>query len=218
MSHFIRAANPFTKLVQRFGAQGGALSRASGGAGPNGLAVGRQLKLQGRGDGFCPGCAPGAKFAQKFGPTTPGVQGMNPAAQRTAPGVQGTGTGGPETPASGNAQDALSRARGLIGTQYDNGWKTGAPNNPNQLHCAEFVNAVYKDLPPDAPSLTRMGTPGAEPKPGDVVCSSQPAPAGHVGIMTEKGTIIHSIPGKGVHESSRAEFESYSPIQSVISR
>jgi hypothetical protein len=86
------------------------------------------------------------------------------------------------------------------------------------MHCAQFVNAVYSDLPPRAPELQGMATPGLEPKAGDVIASQEPAPWGHVGIMTEKGTVIHSIPGTGVHESSREEFEQYSPISGVIPR
>jgi cell wall-associated NlpC family hydrolase len=86
------------------------------------------------------------------------------------------------------------------------------------MHCAQFVNAVYPDLPPRAPELASMAQPGLEPKPGDVLTSSQPAPWGHVGIMTEQGTVIHSIPGRGVHESSMAAFEASSPITGVIPR
>jgi cell wall-associated NlpC family hydrolase len=86
------------------------------------------------------------------------------------------------------------------------------------MHCAQFVNAVYPDLPPRAPELAGMAKAGVQPKAGDVLCSTQPAPWGHVGIMTDKGTVIHSIPGAGVHESSLAQFEASSPITGVIPR
>jgi cell wall-associated NlpC family hydrolase len=65
-----------------------------------------------------------------------------------------------------------------------------------------------------------MATPGdaSSAKPGDVLTSTQPGPYGHVGIMTERNTVIHSIPGRGVHESSLAAFQASSPVEGVIHR
>lgn len=122
---------------------------------------------------------------------------------------------------SAKTSDALSRARGLVGRAYgDPAGASGEAVGPDSpfMHCAQFVNAVYPDLPPRAPELTQMAQRGRAPKAGDVVASREPAPWGHVGIMTEKGTILHSIPGRGVHESSMADFETYSPIVGVIPR
>ena len=125
-------------------------------------------------------------------------------------------------PAGGtDTAQALDTARSLIGREYgDPAGASGEAVGPDSpfMHCAQFVNAVYPDLPPRAPELAGMATPGLEPKAGDVIASNQPPPWGHVGIMTEKGTVIHSIPGQGVHESSREEFEMYSPITGVIPR
>jgi cell wall-associated NlpC family hydrolase len=120
-----------------------------------------------------------------------------------------------------SSTSALERARGLIGRAYgDPAAASAEPVGPNSpfMHCAQFVNAVYPDLPASAPQMASMATPGLEPKAGDVLTSTSPAPWGHVGIMTEKGTVIHSIPGRGVHESSLAEFEASSPVTGVIPR
>jgi cell wall-associated NlpC family hydrolase len=155
---------------------------------------------------------------QRKGPALTVPQGgpSNKAPQGVAP----QGVRGPQGSTSPGVQESLGVARSLIGRAYgDPGGASGQPVGRNSpfMHCAQFVNAVYPKLPPRAPELLSMSKTGVEPKPGDVVCSGSPAPWGHVGIMTEKGTIIHSIPGRGVHESSRAEFERYSPIQGVIS-
>jgi len=65
---------------------------------------------------------------------------------------------------------------------------------------------------------SRAWTARAPPVPGDVICSGSPPPYGHVGIMTDQGTVIHSTPGQGVHESALGELTAYSPIDGVIPR
>jgi len=114
---------------------------------------------------------------------------------------------------------SLDTARSLIGRGYgdiDSGTPVG--RDSPVMNCAQFVNAVYPDLPSGAPALTSMSTPGAQPKAGDVICSHSPPPYGHVGIATGEGTVIHSTPGVGVHESPMSEFTAYSPIDGVIPR
>lgn len=120
-----------------------------------------------------------------------------------------------------SSADALGRARSLVGRAYgDPAGASGEAVGPDSpfMHCAQFVNAVYPDLPPRAPELAQMAERGRVPKAGDVLSSNQPAPWGHVGIMTEKGTVLHSVPGQGVHESSLAAFEASSPVVGVIPR
>jgi len=107
----------------------------------------------------------------------------------------------------------------LIGRGYgdiDSGTPVG--RDSPVMNCAQFVNAVYPDLRSGAPALTAMSAKGAQPGPGDVICSGSPPPYGHVGIMTDQGTVIHSTPGQGVHESALGEFTAYSPIDGVIPR
>ena len=178
------------------------------------IQAGQKLELPGQRDEFIPSDAVKAVGGPALTGEAP-VRGTAPvtgnsAAQGSAP-VSG----------SGSSSDALDRARSLIGRAYgDPAGASGAAVGPDSpfMHCAQFVNAVYPDLPPSAPQLTQMATPGLEPKAGDVLTSNAPPPWGHVGIMTEKGTVIHSIPGTGVHESSLAEFEASSPITGVIPR
>jgi hypothetical protein len=114
---------------------------------------------------------------------------------------------------------SLDTARSLIGRGYGD-INSGTPVGRDSpvMNGAQFVNAVYPDLPSGAPALTDMATPGAQPKAGDVICSNSPPPYGHVGIATGQGTVVHSTPGVGVHESPMSEFTAYSPIDGVIPR
>jgi LysM repeat protein len=189
----IKPGDTLSHIAQRLGTSVQALAQANNIQDVDFIRAGDSLRLPGRGD----------DFVQR------GLQGLSDMAHR-----------GLSTP--GNmAGDALQRARSLIGRAYgDPGGASAQPVGPNSpfMHCAQFVNAVFPDLPASAPQMLGMSARGATPKPGDVVCSGSPAPWGHVGIMTERGTIIHSVPGRGVHESSRAEFEQDSPIHGVISR
>jgi cell wall-associated NlpC family hydrolase len=142
-----------------------------------------------------------------------GMPALDGGPQR-APGAQGA-------QAPGDSGKALDVARSLIGRGYGD-INSGTPvgrDSPN-MNCAQFVNAVYPDLPSGAPRLHAMATPGdaSSAKPGDVLTSTQPGPYGHVGIMTERNTVIHSIPGRGVHESSLAAFQASSPVEGVIHR
>lgn len=202
----VRSGDTLSHIAARFNTSVQRLARANNLQNPDLIAAGAQLRVPGHTDGFDSGPAPGAQFQQSYGPTG--------SSSTRAP----TAAAGPSTPGS---TESLEIARSLIGRAY--GDPAGASAQPVGrdspfMHCAQFVNAVYPDLPASAPQLTASATPGVEPKPGDVVCSNQPAPWGHVGIYTEKGTILHSIPGVGVHESSRAEFEQYSPISGVVQR
>lgn len=152
-----------------------------------------------------------------YGPMTRAAMTRAPGGARVtapqrAPAPQGT---------SQSAQRSIAIGRSLIGRAYgDLAAASAQPVGRNSwyMHCAQFVNAVYPDLPASAPQLHARSIRGAQPRPGDVVTSGLPAPWGHVGIMTERGTILHSIPGPGVHESSRAAFEQYSPITGVVRR
>jgi LysM repeat protein len=160
-------------------------------ANANLINVGQELKIPGKGDSF---------DAAKTN-SGQGMPEINPAGQAPA------------------EAESIALGRSLIGRAYgDPAGASAEPVGPDSpyMHCAQFVNAVYPDLPASAPQLAGMATPGMEPGPGDVIASDQPAPWGHVGIMTESGTVLHSIPGVGVHESSLAEFEKYSPISGVI--
>jgi cell wall-associated NlpC family hydrolase len=114
---------------------------------------------------------------------------------------------------------ALDTARSLIGRGYgDINSATPVGRDSPVMNCAQFVNAVYPDLPSGAPALTAMSTPGAQPRAGDVICSHSPPPYGHVGIVTGQGSVIHSTPGQGVHESPLSEFTASSPIDGIIPR
>jgi LysM repeat protein len=175
------------------------LARANGIQNPDLIHAGKTLRI--------PAAQPGGQdaFIDPQKPRGTGMPQLNPPPSGTTQG----------------AQQAIDVGRSLIGRAYgDPAGASAQPvgRNSSYMHCAQFVNAVYPDLPASAPQLHQMSTKGAEPRPGDVVTSSQPAPWGHVGIMTERGTILHSIPGRGVHESSRAEFEQYSPITGVVQR
>jgi LysM repeat protein len=178
------------------------------------IQAGQQLDIPGQRDEFMPGDADTAQGG-------PALTGAAPV-RGTAP-VTGSAPAEGTAPVAGgdSSSAALDTARGLIGREYgDPAGASGEAVGPDSpfMHCAQFVNAVYPDLPPRAPELAGMATPGLEPKAGDVLTSTQPAPWGHVGIMTEQGTVIHSIPGTGVHESSLAEFEASSPVTGVIPR
>jgi murein DD-endopeptidase MepM/ murein hydrolase activator NlpD len=195
----VRSGDTLSQIAQRMGSTVQKLAKVNDIQDPNVIQVDQQLKI-------------------------PGQQPLNIPGQRdeyTPPSDSTQKLGGPApTGNSSSSTAALDKARGLIGRAYgDPSGASGEAVGPNSpfMHCAQFVNAVYPDLPPSAPQLTDMATPGAEPKAGDVLCSDQPAPWGHVGIMTEKGTVIHSIPGTGVHESL-AEFEASSPVTGVIPR
>lgn len=199
----VRSGDTLSHLAARFNTSVPQLARANNIQDPDLIHVGAQLRVPGAADGFDRGPAPGAQFQQSYGPNPPSSA------------VQ------PSSSAGSSSSESLAVARSLIGRAYgDPAGASAAPVGRDSpfMHCAQFVNAVYPDLPASAPQLTASATPGVEPKPGDVVTSNQPAPWGHVGIYTEKGTILHSIPGGGVHESSRAEFEQYSPITGVVQR
>jgi LysM repeat protein len=195
----VKSGDTLSQIAQRMGSSVQKLAQVNDIEDPNVIQAGQQLKVPGQRDEFNP----------------------NSAVQPPGGPASLTGQAPPVGGSSSSTSAALDRARGLIGREYgDPAGASGEAVGPNSpyMHCAQFVNAVYPDLPPRAPELTDMATPGAEPKAGDVLTSNQPAPWGHVGIMTEKGTVIHSIPGVGVHESSLAEFEASSPVTGVIPR
>lgn len=192
----VRFGDTLSQIAQRVGSTVQQLARANGIANPHDIKAGSTLKIPGRVDEY-----------------------VAPRKTEGMPVLDGGQTGGVTSPGGASAGGALEVARSLIGRAYgDPSGASGAAVGRDSpfMHCAQFVNAVYPNLPPGAPRLAAMATPGNDPKPGDVVTSTQPAPWGHVGIYTERGTIIHSIPGRGVHESSRAEFEAYSPISGTI--
>jgi cell wall-associated NlpC family hydrolase len=203
----VRYGDTLSHIAQRMGTSVQKIAQANNIQDVNQIQTGQQLNIPGQRDEFVPG-----QVAQPGGPS---LTGETPELTQTGEiqGVQPTD--------SASSAEALERARGLIGRAYgDPAGASGEAVGPDSpfMHCAQFVNAVYSDLPPRAPELASMATPGLEPKPGDVLTSNQPAPWGHVGIMTDKGTVIHSIPGRGVHESSLAEFEASSPVTGVIPR
>jgi LysM repeat protein len=195
----VRTGDTLSQIALRMGTSVQKIARTNDIQNPNLIYTGQKLNIPGQRDEFVPG----------------------DAAKTQGPSLTGETQGPTQASNSSSSTAALDRARSLIGRAYgDPAGASGEAVGPNSpyMHCAQFVNAVYPDLPPRAPELTSMATPGIEPKAGDVICSNQPAPWGHVGIMTEKGTVIHSIPGVGVHESSLAEFEASSPITGVIPR
>jgi len=205
----IRSGDTLSQIAQRTGTTVNRLAKVNDIPDVDEIQAGEQLKIPGQRDDFA---QPGAQQ-----PGSPDLVGGAQPPSATQP------VGEAQAPSGNNSSTtaALDQARSLIGRGY--GDPAGAsgeavgPNSPT-MHCAQFVNAVYSDLPPRAPELAQMATPGLEPKAGDVLTSTQPAPWGHVGIMTDQGTVIHSIPGVGVHESSLAQFEASSPVTGVIPR
>ncbi|HLK99045.1 MAG TPA: LysM peptidoglycan-binding domain-containing protein [Myxococcaceae bacterium] len=201
----VRAGDTLSHIALRTDTSVNRLAKVNDIANVNEISADQKLVIPGQRDDFAGAGAP------VQGPSlTGGPQAVAPTGE--ADQVGGT---------SSSTQAALEQARGLIGRAYgDPAGASGEAVGPDSpfMHCAQFVNAVYPDLPPRAPELASMAQPGVDPKPGDVVTSAQPAPWGHVGIMTEQGTVIHSIPGRGVHESSMAAFEASSPITGVIPR
>jgi cell wall-associated NlpC family hydrolase len=203
----VRYGDTLSQIAQRMGASLQRLAKVNDIANVNQIQAGQQLVIPGQRDEFIPSNA-----ARLQGPS---LTGEPRGVGTTAP------AGATQPVGSKSTSEALDLARSLIGRAYgDPAGASGAAVGPDSpfMHCAQFVNAVYPDLPPRAPELASMAQPGLEPKPGDVLTSTQPAPWGHVGIMTEKGTVIHSIPGRGVHESTLAEFEASSPVTGVIPR
>jgi LysM repeat protein len=195
----VKSGDTLSQIAQRMGSTVQKLARVNDIEDPNLIQVDQKLKVPGQRDEFNP---------------TQSVQPAGGPASLTGEAAPGGGS-------NASSSAALDRAKSLIGRAYgDPAGASGEAVGPNSpfMHCAQFVNAVYPDLPPRAPELTDMAQPGVEPKPGDVLCSDQPAPWGHVGIMGENGTVIHSIPGAGVHESSLAQFEASSPVTGVIPR
>ena len=203
----VRYGDTLSQIAQRMSTPMKRLAKVNDIANVNQIQAGQKLVIPGQRDEFIPG-----NGSQVKGPSLTGEpQGVGTSAPVGA--VQPVGSAG--------STDKLDLARSLIGREYgDPAGASGAAVGPDSpfMHCAQFVNAVYPDLPPRAPELAQMAQPGLEPKAGDVLTSTQPAPWGHVGIMTEKGTVIHSIPGVGVHESTLAEFEASSPVTGVIPR
>jgi LysM repeat protein len=215
----VRSGDTLSHIAQRSGTTVDKLAKTNNIENVDQIQAGQKLQIPGQKDEFS---TEGAK-----GTGGPALTGETKSADAASPAGESQGAGATDSatgvqPAGGaDSADALERARGLIGREYgDPAGASGEAVGPDSpfMHCAQFVNAVYSDLPPRAPELEQMATPGLEPKAGDVIASKEPAPWGHVGIMTEKGTVIHSIPGAGVHESSREEFEAYSPISGVIPR
>ncbi|HEX8704015.1 MAG TPA: LysM domain-containing protein [Myxococcaceae bacterium] len=202
----VRFGDTLSQIAQRMGASMQRLAKVNDIANVNQIDAGQKLVIPGQRDEFIP------SSAAPRGPSLTGEpQGVGAAAPAGA--AQPVGSAG--------SSDKLDLARSLIGRAYgDPAGASGEAVGPDSpfMHCAQFVNAVYPDLPPRAPELASMAQPGLEPKAGDVLTSTQPAPWGHVGIMTDKGTVIHSIPGRGVHESTLAEFEASSPVTGVIPR
>lgn len=182
------------------------------------MGCGCQPAAAGVGEARTPGSARPPAAAQA--PTSPA--GWNGKSSFEAP--HGAAKGGmPALDGRAAPQGApgVDVARSLIGRGYGD-INSGTPvgrDSPN-MNCAQFVNAVYPDLPSGAPALHGMAKPGdaSSARPGDVLTSTQPGPYGHVGILTESGSVIHSIPGRGVHESSLAEFQASSPVEGVIHR
>lgn len=202
----VRAGDTLSQIALRMDTSVNRLAKVNDIANVNEIYADQKLVIPGQKDEF-----QGGAGAPVQGPSLTG------GPQPVAP----TGEADPVGGTSSSTTAALEQARGLIGRAYgDPAGASGEAVGPDSpfMHCAQFVNAVYPDLPPRAPELASMAQPGVDPKPGDVVTSSQPAPWGHVGIMTEQGTVIHSIPGRGVHESSMAAFEASSPITGVIPR
>jgi len=203
----VRYGDTLSQIAQRTDTSVKRLAKVNDIENVNKIYADEKLKIPGQSDQFTPGNA-----AQP--------NGVSPAGQ--AQGVSGTSPAGATQPVgSASSSDKLDLARSLIGRAYgDPAGASAAAVGPDSpfMHCAQFVNAVYPDLPASAPQLASMAQQGVEPKPGDVLTSTQPAPWGHVGIMTEQGTVIHSIPGRGVHESSMAEFEASSPVTGVVPR
>jgi murein DD-endopeptidase MepM/ murein hydrolase activator NlpD len=205
----VRYGDTLSQIAQRTGTTVNQLAKVNDIPDVDQIQAGEQLKIPGQRDDFA---ADGVQ--QAGGPDLVG-EAQPPAAPQPAGEAQAPGGTSSSTTAD------LEQARSLIGRAYgDPAGASGEAVGPDSpyMHCAQFVNAVYPDLPPRAPELASMATPGLEPKAGDVLASNQPAPWGHVGIMTEKGTVIHSIPGVGVHESSLAQFEASSPVTGVIPR
>lgn len=202
----VRYGDTLSQIAQRTDTSVKRLAKVNDIENVNKIYVDDKLRIPGQRDQFTPGNAAQAN-------------GVSPAGGPQ--GVSGTAPAGAAQPVDSAAtSDKLDLARSLIGRAYgDPSGASGAAVGPDSpfMHCAQFVNAVYPYLPPSAPQLASMAQ-DVEPKPGDVLTSTQPAPWGHVGIMTEQGTVIHSIPGRGVHESSMAEFEASSPITGVVPR
>ena len=201
----VRAGDTLSQIALRTDTSVNRLAKVNDIANVNEISADQKLVIPGQRDEFAGAGAPVQGPSLTGGP------------QPVAP----TGEADPVGGTSSSTQAALEQARGLIGRAYgDPAGASGEAVGPDSpfMHCAQFVNAVYPDLPPRAPELASMAQPGVDPKPGDVVTSAQPAPWGHVGIMTDQGTVIHSIPGRGVHESSMAAFEASSPITGVIPR
>jgi murein DD-endopeptidase MepM/ murein hydrolase activator NlpD len=215
----VRSGDTLSQIAQRSNTTVDQLAKTNDIENVDQIQAGQQLRIPGQKDEFT------TEGAQGVG--GPALTGQTQSPDAATPvgetqGAGGTDAGMGAQPAGGtDTTQALDTARGLIGREYgDPAGASGEAVGPDSpfMHCAQFVNAVYSDLPPRAPELEAMSTPGLEPKAGDVLASTSPAPWGHVGIMTEKGTVIHSIPGVGVHESSLAEFEASSPVTGVIPR
>jgi LysM repeat protein len=210
----VRSGDTLSHIAQQTGYSVERLAKVNDVQDVNQIQVGQELRIPGQRDEFAPGGTPET--------TSPALTGEAPVPGTSAAAPTGTDPSQGVAPAAGgDSAAALDTARSLIGREYgDPAGASGEAVGPDSpfMHCAQFVNAVYPDLPPRAPELQGMATPGLEPNAGDVLTSNSPAPWGHVGIMTEKGTVIHSIPGVGVHESSLAEFEASSPVTGVIPR
>src|SRR3954462_7001895 len=182
---------------------------------PNLIYAGQQVRMPGGGAPPAGGSAPAGQLGGKApagGAAPAGGDGFTASPASSSK---------PPVDLSGQRSNgaALDTARGLIGRGYGD-INSGTPVGRDSpvMNCAQFVNAVYPDLPSGAPALTAMSSQGAQPKAGDVICSNSPPPYGHVGIVSGQGTVIHSTPGVGVHESPLSEFTAYSPIDGVIPR
>jgi murein DD-endopeptidase MepM/ murein hydrolase activator NlpD len=216
----VRSGDTLSQIAQRSNTTVDQLAKTNNIEDVDQIQAGQQLQVPGQKDEFT------AEGAQGVG--GPALTGQTQSPDAASPVGETQQTGAATDPAMGvqpaggsDTAQALDTARSLIGREYgDPAGASGEAVGPDSpfMHCAQFVNAVYPDLPPRAPELEAMSTPGLEPKAGDVLASTSPAPWGHVGIMTEKGTVVHSIPGVGVHESSLAEFEASSPVTGVIPR
>lgn len=133
--------------------------------------------------------------------SVPGASDSFEAAAPAAPvELSGVGRAAPSMEAA-SGSDPLSTAESLMGTPYNYaGMYDGTPT-PGALHCAELTSAAYGGAisPSVYDQQAMLSTNPGTGAPGDIaVYGDSGYGVPHVGIVTDRGTVIHASAAEGV--------------------
>jgi hypothetical protein len=92
--------------------------------------------------------------------------------------------------------ERVRKARDLIGVMYNYAGMYSGVRESGKMHCAEFTAAVYDGKVPANVyrQLEMLTTHPGKGQPGDIIVYGVSPEWGlpHVGILTEKGTVVHA--------------------------